>query len=114
MFSMSQADSMKIERIQKTCLKVILGDMYLDYGSALEMSNLETLQSRRTKRCLKFALKSMKHTRMKSFFPINNRKHGQSQSAREFVEVNWARTETYRISAIPFCQRLVNENCGSK
>ena len=112
--SLSQADIVKIERIQKTCLKVILGDMYLDYGSALETSNLETLHSRRTKRCLKFSLKSMKHSRMKSFFPINTRKHGQSQSAKEYMEVNWARTETYRISAIPFCQRLVNEHLSSK
>ena len=27
----------KLERIQKTCLRVILGEMYLDYHSALEM-----------------------------------------------------------------------------
>ena len=47
--SLSQADIVKIERIQKTCLKVFLGDIYLDYGSALEMSNLDTLYSRRTK-----------------------------------------------------------------
>ena len=33
---LTQADSDKLERIQRTCLKVILGDMFLDYESALE------------------------------------------------------------------------------
>ena len=30
----------KIEHIQKTCFKVILNEMYVDYQSALEMSAL--------------------------------------------------------------------------
>ena len=32
-----------IERIQRTCLKIILGEMYMDYSSALEMTGLYSL-----------------------------------------------------------------------
>ena len=34
--SLTKDESAKIEKIQKTCLKVILGDMFIDYPSALE------------------------------------------------------------------------------
>ena len=67
---MRDADSNKIERIQKTCLKVILGDMYMDYSSALEMTGLDTLQTRRLKRCLNFSLKSVNHPRNHRIFPL--------------------------------------------
>ena len=67
-----------LERIQRTCLKVILGDMYMDYDSTLEMSGLQTLYSRRVKRCLDFALKSIKHPRNKRLFPLNTRKNGHT------------------------------------
>ena len=55
----------------KTCLKVILGDMYISYSAALEMCGLETLYDRRQKRCLEFALKNVKHNRNKKMFPLN-------------------------------------------
>ena len=41
--SLNQAQSDKIERIQKTCLRVILGEMYVSYEAALEMCGLQTL-----------------------------------------------------------------------
>ena len=36
-----------LERVQKTCLRVILGREYRGYDSALEVSNLETLEVRK-------------------------------------------------------------------
>ena len=39
----TQAGSNKLERIKKVCLKVILGEMCLDYESALEMCGLDSL-----------------------------------------------------------------------
>ena len=38
-----------LERVQKPCLRVILGREYRGYESALEVSNLETLEVRREK-----------------------------------------------------------------
>ena len=95
-------------------MKVILGEMYIDYESALEMSGLDTLSSRRKRRCLDFALKCIKHPRNSKLFPINTKMHGQVQKSKEIVEVNWARTEAYRMSTIPYCQRLLNEHFSRK
>ena len=91
-------------------MKVILGDMYMDYDSALEMSGLQTLYSRREKRCLDFALKSIKHPRNKRLFPLNTRKNGHTFIPSEKFLVNWARTSTYQKSAIPYWQRLLNSH----
>ena len=107
--SLTQAQSDKLERIQRTCLKVILGDMFISYSAALEMCGLETLHSRREKRCENFSLKCVKHHKNQRLFPLNTRKHGLEQNSREMFVVNWARTESYRQSAIPYCQRLLNK-----
>ena len=100
--SLTIEQSKKLERIKKTCLKIVLGDMYLDYDSALEMCGLETLFDRRGKRCLDFALKCTKHPRNMRLFPLNENRNGDK------YQVNWARTGTYQDSTIPYCQRLLN------
>ena len=43
-------DSDCIERIQKCCLRIILGDTYISYTAALEMTGLQTLHVRREER----------------------------------------------------------------
>ena len=55
-----------LERIQKTCLKVILGINYVSYEAALERCGLDTLYDRREKRCLDFSLKCIKDPRNKA------------------------------------------------
>ena len=105
-------DSDKLERIQKICLKVILGDMYINYESALEMSGLQTLKSRRDKRCLDFSLKCVKHSKNRRLFPLNTRTFGQEQKTMETFEVNFAKTDAYKLSTIPHCQRLLNKHFG--
>ena len=103
----------KLERIQKTCLRVILGEMYIGYSAALEMSGLDTLFSRREKRCIDFSLKCLKNKRLAKAFPLKPA-HGQDTRESEMFTVNFARTSTYRDSAIPYCQRLLNEHYKSK
>ena len=41
-----------IERVQKLCMKIILGEQYNGYESALETCGLEKLSDRRESRCL--------------------------------------------------------------
>ena len=105
-----------IERVQKTCLKIILGDSYVSYTAALEMCNLQTLHDRREKRCLDFAVKCLKHPVNKGLFPLNRNhdKDGNKVRSREVFQVNFARTETDRKSAIPFCQRKLNDHLKVK
>ena len=108
---MKQSD--KLESIQKTCLRVILGDMYISYTAALEMTGLQTLYDRRQDRCLKFALKSTKIPLGKRLFPLNHVDNGRSIRSREKFKVNFARTEDYRKSTVPFCQQLLNQHFKS-
>ena len=106
---LTQHDSMKLERIQKTCLKVILGDLYEDYQSALSECGLQTLSERREKRCLDFSIKCLKNTRNRRIFPSNS-EHNERVRESEPFAVNFARTDTYKDSAVPYCQRLLNEH----
>ena len=41
----------KLERVPRTCLKVILAENYISYEAALEMCNLDTFYQRREDRC---------------------------------------------------------------
>ena len=107
--SLTVGQATDLERIQKTCLKVILGENYIDYQSALEMTGLQSLHDRREDRCLKFALKALKHPRNGKMFPKNTNNSKQVRN-REIFKVNFAHTEQYRKSAIPYCQRKLNEH----
>ena len=107
--SLTLEQSNKLETIQKTSLKVILGEMYVSYSSALEMCGLKSLYDRRQKRCIDFALKSVKNSRTRKMFSPNQIEHGHNIRKKEIFKVNFARTEQYRKSAIPHCQRLLNE-----
>ena len=107
---LTDADSNKIERIQKTCLKVILGDMYIDYSSSLEMTGLDTLRDRRSKRCLNFSLKSVNHPRNSRLFPLADTNPSFRTRNEELFKVNFAHTSAYRDSTIPFCQRQLNQH----
>ena len=100
----------KIEAIQKTCLRVILGVMYVDYNSALEMCGIDSLHMRREHRSLQFALKCTKHLLNQKLFPLNPSIDTHEVRNREKYKVNGSRTEDYRKSTIPFLQRKLNEH----
>ena len=108
--SLTVEQSNRIERIQKTCLKVILNDMYINYQAALEMTGLQTLFDRRGQRCLQFSLRAIKHDRNSKLFPLNKTAGILNTRQSEKFTVNFASTSSYRDSAIPFCQRLLNNH----
>ena len=59
--SLTEENQNDLERVQKTALKVILGNKFKSYKNALSMLNIETLTERREQLCLSFALKASKH-----------------------------------------------------
>ena len=69
--SLTVEQSYKLERIQKTCLRIILGDMYINYPAALEMTGLDKLSNRREKRCLTFGMRAIRHDRNEKLFSLN-------------------------------------------
>ena len=93
----------KLESIQKTSLKIILGEKYLNYDDALKYCSLETLDKRRQNHMIKFSLKCVSDDFNSKMFPKNNTK------SKEYFQVNFAKTTQYFNSAIPQCQRLLNK-----
>ena len=112
--SLTILQSDKIEKIQKTCLKVILGEMYVSYQAALEMCGLETLFKRREKRCIDFSLKCIKQPRMNMMFRRNPTTSRRYVKHKEVFHVNCAKIEEYKKSAIPFCQRLLDNHFNGR
>ena len=107
--SLTQQQSDKMEKIQKTCLRVIMGDGYISYQAALDYFGIQTLSNRRLKRCLDFSLKCLKHPKNQRIFPRNQNFNKRVRTSEPF-KVNFACRNTYRDSAIPFCQRLINSH----
>ena len=106
----------KLECIQRTCLKVILCDMYIDYKLALEMTGLDTFQSRRQKRCLDFSLKCAKHARNQRIFPLVDPNPSYKIRTSEMFKVHPTSTnfsQPHKISLnlsqqFPICYHLSN------
>ena len=88
-----------LERVQKSCLRVILGEQYDGYENALQVCGLETLYSRREDRCLAFAKSCLKHPVHKRLFPLNPSKQHDLRDKQKFV-VNFATASTYQDSTI--------------
>ena len=101
--------SQNIECVQKLCLKVILGNEYHGYESALESCELMTLSDRREDKCLKFGLKCLLHPVHSQMFPVNPHANAHNTRSTEHFTVNWAKSDSYRTSDVPYIQRMLNE-----
>ena len=75
--------------------------MYLD---------LDSLKERRKKMALNFAKKSLKLEHFSKLLPLNESKHVMNKRNPERFVVNQSRSERHRVSAVPFLQRLLNED----
>ena len=53
--SLTQENIQDLERVQKSALRVILGERYKSYKKSLDTLELETLKDRREQLCLNFA-----------------------------------------------------------
>ena len=116
--NLTQEQSNAIERIQVVALKIILGkdcprkdDGHCDYPQLLRICKLDSLFDRRKKRMLIFGRKCIKHPNLSRLFPINTANIQDPHNIRnpELFQVNYARTSSYKYSAIPTIQRRLNE-----
>ena len=69
--SITQAEQLAIERVQKVALRIILDANYVCYENALQFSGLQSLYDRRTTLCKKFALQCTKNDKTSDMFPLN-------------------------------------------
>ena len=101
-----------LERVQKNACRIILQEDYLSYANALETLGLDSLYDRREGLCLSFARKCTKsaNSQVKSIFPLNQAKTTLGTRYPEKYHVNMANTDRYKDSAVPYMQRLLNDN----
>ena len=105
--SLTEEENLALERVQKATLRIILDLEYTDYLSALSLTNLETLRSRRKYLCLRFAQKCVKKGKFDDLFPLNS-KNVNTRPHEKFY-VTRAKTDRLAKSSVPYLQRLLNE-----
>ena len=108
--SLTEENSDDLERVQKSAIKIILGEKYVGYKKSLIKLEMESLKERRELLCLKFAQKCFKNPQTKNMFPENKKMHTMETRNPEKFQVNHANTERLKKSAIIYMQYLLNEN----
>ena len=106
--ALTEANRYAIERVQKVALKIILGEEYESYEQALEVTGLQTLEDRRRELCKRFAKNCLRNPKTTNMFPRKPSSGHNTRVPEKFV-VQKARTDTLRMSAIPYMQRLLNQ-----
>ena len=110
---LSEENKADLERVQKTCLKIIYRENYKSYNSALQRANLLSLSDRRKKLCLKFAKKCIKNEATKDMFPLNRNFTNVNTRFHEMYQVQHANTERLKRSPLIYMQNLLNEEVTS-
>ena len=65
---LTKSQSRDLEKIQKVALRIILGENYITYKSACEFFKIDSLSTRRSFLCTKFAIKLYKNDTSQTFF----------------------------------------------
>ena len=87
-----------------------MGTRYQGYEEALKFMKIDSLKERRVKMALRFAKKSVRQGNFSSLFPLSENAHLMTTRNPERYVVKTANTERMRRSAVPFLQRLLNED----
>ena len=107
-FAISQKLSKLIEKVQKTCVFIILGKYATpDYERNLAILGLERLDKRRMELSNRFAKKTFKHSEHKKMFTLNEKRGTRSNQK---VIVPFAKTRRYDTSSIPSLSRIINSS----
>ena len=107
-FGLSRKNRSRLERVQKSALKVILGKRYISYSDALKKLKIKSLEDRRRSLCLKFAKQCLKVEKLKKLFKKDIKNHKMEKRKMDVFQVNRTKTERYKNSAIPQMQRMLN------
>ena len=95
----------RLERIQKSATRVILGDSYGTYDNAISLLNIPRLSERRKDLCVKFATKTARNKKYSAWFQETIKK---TKTSRKY-KLPYARTTAYQKSPILYLVKLLNE-----
>ena len=97
-----------IERVQKAYLHILLGLNYINYENALEVSNLDSLETRRTALCFRFAKKASNHPKHQHWFKVRGPVLPNTRSEKLKYKQPLCRLSRLNNSPIPYLTRLLN------
>ena len=103
--SLTEKNKNDLERVQKTAVKLILGNNNINYKNGLLKLDIDDLSTRRKKLCLDFAKKCTKHPKLRNMFPTTDKTIGRKSNK---YKVQFANTERLKQSAIIYMQNLLN------
>ena len=105
--SITQEERNNIERVQKSACHIILGNNYNSYENALQHLGLDNLETRRTKLSYKFALKSEKHDKFKSWYRPIKKNINTRMESKKYHDVRAKHSRLFN-SPISYLTRLLN------
>ena len=91
-----------------------MGSDYINYEESLKSLNMDNLETRRLKLCTKMALKTCQIKKMKYMFPLRKEIRSEQRRHTNKYIINKANTTRYQNSAIPFMQKMINEQDKKK
>ena len=107
--SLTLLDKLKIERVQKAALHVIFGPKYVSYPHALKQVNLPTLEDRRVRLYMKFAVKAVRNPKHSNWFKVNQRV-GKTRLKQPLFCPVIARTSRFEKSPLSYMTELLNKH----
>ena len=108
--SLTKENREDLERVQKAALKVILKEDYSNYEDALKQTHMESLHERRETIALRFTKNCLRSENLSKLFPVNKQKHEMTVRNPLKYKVKKANTERFKVSTIPYMQRVLNDN----
>ena len=106
---LTQEQSHQLESVQRVALATILGDNYVSYDAAREMTGIPLLSERRQQRVETFCKRAIKHPRHKQLFPPNTVDSEINVRDGEAFTVIYARIDFYQSSSVIHCQKVLNK-----
>ena len=100
----------ELERIQKRCLRIILGNQYVSYAEALQRLNISTLYDRRERLCLRLGRSILRSPEHRDLLPPTmGQVHGRNTRRRNLLRPIRARTARYKNTFIPYIVKRLNQ-----
>ena len=108
--TLTEENANDLERVQKCAIRIMLGEKYSEYESALLKVDLDDLKTRRENLCLNFAKKCLESDKTQELFPLNENNHVMKGRNTEKYQVNFANTDRLKNSSLPYMQKLLNSD----
>ena len=105
--SVTKTEKQDIERIQKSACHIIQGSDYISYKNSLIALQLESLETRRVKLSMNFALKAEKHSKFKNWFKPTPSGHITRLEKPKYCSVR-ANHSRFKKSPISYLTRILN------